>query len=172
MKSWLLDASMELTLSHEEGETSIYLVRLKFKDLFGNERSHFATAELPKLKQLQTRVSFTAMSSVNIRAGLVENVSDLKIRVMFSDCSVDADNLHTFPIKAGQLVHLVEHLDVVSGDGKFYDAVLPYNLPFDPEALCLQAVNADILDEAGTLLYRLSANPLPNGGCYGARMAT
>ena len=25
---------------------------------------------------------------------------------------------------------------------------------------------------AGEILYRLSADPLPNGGCYGARMAT
>ncbi len=172
MKSWLLDASMELVHSHDEGETSIYTVFLKFKDLFGNERRHFSTTDLPKSKSLQTRVSFTAMSSVNIRAGLVESVSDLKVRVLFSDRAIDADNSHAMPVKAGQLVQLVEHLDVASGENKFYDAVLPYNLPFEPEALCLQTVNADVLDDSGALLYRLSADPLPNGGCYGSRMAT
>ncbi len=171
MTSWLLDASMELTHSHDEGDTSIYTVRLAFKDLFGNSRKHFGTTELPK-KPLQTRVSFTAMSSVNVRAGLVEDVSDLKIRILFSDCSIDADNTHSVPVKRGQLVKLVEHLDVASGDSRFINAVLPYDLPFDAEALCLQTVNADVLDESGTLLYRLSADPLPNGGCYGARMAT
>lgn len=172
MKSWLLDASMELVHSHDEGEISIYTVLLTFVDLFGNARKHFATAELPIGKNFQTRVSFTAMSSVNIRAGLVEGVADLKVRVLFADQTVDVDNTMVVPIKPGQLIQLVEHLDISSGNGSFKEVGLPYNLPFEPEALCLQSVNADVLDESGKLLYRLSADPLPRGGCYGARMAT
>lgn len=170
--SWLLDASIELVHSYDEGDTRLYTVILKFKDLFGNDRKHFATADFPKSQVLQTRVSFTAMSSVSAKPGLVEAVSDLKIRVMFSDRTVDADNRHMFPIKPGQLIHLVEHLDAASGDGALCEVAIPYNLPFSPEALCLQSVNADLLDDAGNLLYRLSADSLPNGGCYGARVAT
>jgi len=170
--SWLLDATNEVVHSHDEGDTSIYTVVLQFKDLFGNERKHIGTIELSKTKVLQTRVSFTAMSSVSIRSGLVENVSDLKIRVMFSDRTIDAENRHMFDIQPGQIVHLVERLDIASGEGKLGEVAIPYHIPFDPETLCLQTVNADILDDAGDMLYRLSADPLPNGGCYGARMAT
>ena len=172
MKSWLLDASIELVHSHDEDNTSIYTVILKFKDLFGNDRKHFATTEFPKSQSLQTRVSFTAMSSVNVKLGLVDAVSDLKIRVMFSDRTVEVDNRHGFAIKRGELAHLVEHMDVASGEGTLTEVVVPYNLQFSPEALCLQSVNADLLDDTGTILYRLSADPLPNGGCYGARLAT
>jgi len=171
MKSWLLDASMELEHSYDENDTRIYTVILKFKDLFGNERKHFATIDFPKTQNLQTRVSFTAMSSVNSRPGLVEAVSDLKIRVMFSDRVIDADNRHMFPVKRGQVVLVVEHLDAASGEGNLCEVVIPYNIPFSPEALCLQAVNADLLDDTGNLLYRLSADSLP-GGYHGARVAT
>lgn len=169
MKSWLLDASMELVHSHDEGDTSIYTVILKFKDLFGNDRKHFASADLPKSQVLQTRVSFTAMSSISARLALVETVMDGKVRVMFSDRTVDASNPYSFDVKRGQLVHLIEHLDVVSNEGALCEVVVPYNIPFSPEALCLQTVNADLLDDAGNLLYRLSADSLP-GGCFGARV--
>ena len=170
MKSWLLDASMELVHSHDEGDTSIYTVTLRFKDLFGNDRVHLDTASLPKSQILQTRVSFTAMSSISARLALVETVMDGSVRVMFSDRTVDALNPYNFQVKRGQLVHLIEHLDVVSNEGALREVVIPYNIPFSPEALCLQTVNADLLDGAGNLLYRLSADSLP-GGCYGARVA-
>jgi len=169
MKSWLLDASMELVHSHDEGDTSIYTVILKFKDLFGNDRRHFSTADLPKSQGLQTRVSFTAMSSISARLALVETVMDGKVRVMFSDRTVDACNPYGFNVARGQLVHLIEHLDVVSNEGMLQEVVIPYNIPFSPEALCLQTVNADLLDDAGNLLYRLSADSLP-GGCFGSRV--
>jgi|SRR5688572_5323608 len=171
MNSWLLDASMELVHSHDEDTIRIYTVVLKFKDLFGNERKHFATAELPQQQTIQTRVSFTAMSSVNIRAGLVEHVSDVNIRVLLADSTVDVGNTHAHDFRRGQLVYLVEHLNILAGDNTLHNVVVPYTLPFSPEALCLQTVNADLLDDAGNLLYRLSADPLPRGGCYGARMA-
>ena len=171
MKSWLLDASMELVHSHDEGDTSIYTVILKFKDLFGNDRKHFATADFPKSQGLQTKVSFTAMSSVSIRPALVESVADGKARVVFSDRTVDALNPYNFDVKRGQLVYLVEHLDIICDTPALQEIVIPYNVPFSPEALCLQTVNADLLDGDGNLLYRLSADSLP-GGCYGTRVAT
>lgn len=171
MKSWLLDATMELVHSHDEGDASVYTVILKFKDLFGNDRTHFATTEFSKPGNLHTRVSFTAMSSISTKLALVESVMDGKVRVMFSDRTVDASNPYSFQVKRGQLVYLIEHLDVVANDGTLCEVVIPYEIPFSPEALCLQTVNADLLDDAGNLLYRLSADSLP-GGCYGARVAT
>lgn len=171
MKSWLLDASMELVHSHDENDIRIYTVILKFRDLFGNARQHFDTVALPISQVVQTRVSFTAMSSVGAKPGLVERVTDLEVRILFADRTIDIPNRHMFPTRAGQLVHVIEHLDVVSGDGRLHDIAIPYNLPFSPEALCLQTVNADVMDDAGNLLYRLSADSLP-GGHYGAHMAT
>ena len=171
MKSWLLDASMELVHSHDEGDTRIYMVILRFKDLFGNDRKHIGTVDFPKSQGLQTKVSFTAMSSISAKLALVESVMDSKVRVLFSDRTVDALNPHAFQVKRGELVYLIEHLDVIANDGILYEVVIPYNIPFSPEALCLQTVNADLLDGDGNLLYRLSADSLP-GGCYGARVAT
>lgn len=167
MKSWLLDAESELSKSEEDG---VYTIILKFTDLFGKQRKHFCSIDLPK-SNVSVRTSFTAISSINLRACLIDKVDDLSIRILFSDKTLDIPNTHVFPFKKGDMAYLIEHVDLVD-DFNFIDLLIPFELPFSPEMLCLQTINADVLDESGSLIYRLSADSLPTGGCYGKRMAT
>lgn len=169
MMKRFLDAEMDVTPSHDEGDNRIYAVSLSFKDLYGRDRKHFSTVELPRSMTLQTRVSFTAISSVNPRMGLVEAVSDLTIKVMLHDQIVEVPNTHDFILNRGDQVCVVERLQ--ADEHQLRDVVLPMQMACTMDTLCLQTVNADILDDAQRLLYRLAADPLI-GGCYGSRVAT
>tara|TARA_S200002703_G_C3761936_1_gene234546 strand:- start:649 stop:1077 length:429 start_codon:yes stop_codon:yes gene_type:complete len=137
-------------------------------DLFGRERKHADTASFPKGFKPQDRVSFTAMSSVNMRTGVVKEVSDLKTRVLFSDeAEIEVNNYHDHNPKVGDVVHALEHFYVGPNNGMSY-VLIPHPSEISSEMLSLQSVNADVLDESGELVYRLSADPLFKGGSHGA----
>lgn len=169
MAQRFLDATMEVRPSHDEGENRVYEVILAFKDLHGRDRKHISTIEFPRSLGLQTRVSFTALSSVNPRMGLVAEISDLAIRVMLPGEIVTVPNTHDFGFSRGDQVCVVERLQ--ADEHQLRDVVVPAQMSCTLETLCLQSVNADILDGAENLLYRLAADPFI-GGVYASRVAT
>lgn len=172
MKSRFLDASSKLIHSHDEQDTSIYTLELRFVDLFSRERKHVATIELPKSQEPKTMVSFTAMSSIDMRVGVVQRVTDLKVFVLTVGGVVETDNRHDHSFKMGDPVYLIEHLDPADESGKICHIPLHSPLPFDTNSLCLQSVNADVLDDSGKILHRLSADPLYIGVSSDTRVAT
>jgi len=172
MKSRFLDASSRLIHSHDEQDTSIYTLELRFVDLFSRERKHVATIELPKSQEPKTMVSFTAMSSVNMRVGVVQRITDLKVFVLTMEGVVETDNRHDHSFDIGDSVYLIEHLDPADESGKICHIPLHNPLPFDANSLCLQSVNADVLDDSGEILNRLSADPLYIGVSSDTRVAT
>jgi len=172
MTGGLLDSSMALRHSHDDGGHAIYTIELEFTDLFGRRRKHADTVSLPLTQSPRQQVSFTAMSSVNMGVAVVESVSDLNTGVMFSDGNrVTLANYHDFTPSVGDVVSVLEHFYVNSTERMFY-VILPHPLNIDPEMLALQSINADILDESGKLVYRLSADPLFKGGSHGASVGS
>lgn len=170
-KSRFLDAEVDLVHIRDEGDESIYSLRLGFVDPLGRQRKHMETVVLPGSLVTTHRVSFTAMSSVNLRTGIVEKVSDLKINIMlFNGSKIVVDNHHDQDLMMGQAVCIIEHFDVMSTDRNLSLVVLPHPLPISSDMLCLQSVNADILNEAGEMIYRMSADPFRVRGCYGSRL--
>jgi hypothetical protein len=162
---------MELMHSHDEGDIAIYTLRLQFIDPLGNKRSHFTTVSLPKSCNPQNRISFTAISSVDVKIGIVEAVSDLKIKVLlFNGTRLAIDNRHDFDFLVGDTVSILEHYDVMDNSQMLSDFALPYPLDIEPELLRLQSVNADLIDESGELVYRLSADPFYTRGYHDTRV--
>src|SRR5690606_24900092 len=161
MKSWLLDASADLVHSHTEGETSIYTLKLVFVDMFNRQRKHFATVEIPAQDTPTARVSFTAMSSVTMKVGIVKEVTDLKIHVFLSDRVVTVPNRKVPKFNPGESICLAEPLDPAADATAccLVDLPLTYPPPFNPESVCLQTVNADVMSSDGRTLYRLCADP-------------
>lgn len=162
MKSWLLDADMTLDFSHQEGFLDIYTLNLSFVDLYGNKRNHMTTVELPQNLQTKMRISFTALSSVNARIGVVSRISDLEVEISLLNDLVVTYNSHTYDLKVGDTVYLVEHLHP-SEETKLTEVIVPFLATLDKEMLCIQSINADILQEDETILYRLSMSPLDKG---------
>lgn len=169
-KSRFLDAEMDLVFSHDEGSDSIYIVNLKFMDPFGRQRSHYVTISLPSSLKLEERVSFTAMSSINLRLGIVICVSDLVIEIMTLNGSKMAiANAHEHDFKMGDRIGVIEHVDE---SGQIMLVGIPYPFSFDQESLYIQSVNADLLDASGKLVVRFCADPLHKRLSYVARVAT
>ena len=172
MKSWLLDSEAELVFSHNEGDINVYQLYLKFKDLWGQSQKRFSTVELSSQLKVDVRVSFTAMSSCNLRRGLVHSVSDEYIDILFADGSLRTHNLHFCTLNKGDLVYVVDRVDIYSDEYKMMQIAIPMNISFDVNILTLQAINADLLDEQGKMIYRTSTDPLIPGGCHGTHLAT
>ena len=170
MKSWLLDADMNLEFSHQEDEMNIYTLKLSFTDLYDNRRWHLTNIELPHTVQPKTRISFTALSSVDARVGIIAKVSDLEIEISVLNNLVTLPNSHTYDFRAGDIVYLVEHLGTSEEQG-FVETIIPFNRILNKEMLCLQSVNAEILGQDDQVLYRLSMSPLDKGIVYAKSMA-
>ena len=168
----LLDAKMMLTHSHDDSEFSVYTIELQFVDLFGRKRKHADTVGLPRGSKPQNRISFTAMSSVNMRIGVVKEVSDLKTKVLFSDeAQIEVSNYHDHAPVVGDVVCVLEHFYIGPNNGLTH-VLIPHPMDVDADLLSLQSVNADVLDESGELVYRLSADPLFKGGSHGASVGS
>ena len=169
MKSRFLDAAAELNHVRDNRDEATYSLELTFVDPFGRNRKHKTVANLPRSIKVQHRVSFTAMSSANVRIGVVEKISDLQIDVLLFDGSrVVVGNHHEPEFSTGDKVTVVERIDPTNIDRQVSLVVLPCPLGIAGELLCLQSVNADILDDAGNMIYRMSADPLFIRGCYDA----
>jgi hypothetical protein len=165
MKSWLMDAESILTFSHSEGENSVYTLRVSFKDLFGRERTHFAPVSIHNARKFEDRISFTALSNIEIRPAVIEGISDLNIEVSTLFGRLTLPNIHNHEFGVGQSVIIVEHTDI-SGDHEMMNIAIPYPLTMEPDMLRLQSVNADVIAEDGQLICRLSADPLYQGSSF------
>ena len=171
MKSRFLDAAVELNHVRNNRDEATYSLELTFVDLFGRDRKHKTMATLPRSTNVQHRVSFTAMSSANIRVGVVEDVNDLEVHVLlFEGNRVVIGNRHEPEFAVGDKVTIVERMDPADLDRQITLAVLPCPLEMAGELLCLQSVNADILDASGNMIYRMSSDPLFVRGCNDARV--
>ena len=169
----LLDASMDVTLSHQEQDSDIYNMTLRFVDIFGRQRNHTATIDIPKGTKFQERVSFTAMSSVNMRPGVVERIEGNSARIMLLGGDFVSLGYHKdHPVQPGETVCVIEHMDVTDPGHQLEYVALKHPLSVDQDLLRLQAINADVLDESGQLLYRLSADSILKRKSYASRMAT
>lgn len=169
MKSRFLDAAAELNHVRDNRDEATYSLELTFVDPFGRDRKHKTMAALPRSTVVQHRVSFTAMSSANVRIGVVEDMNDLEVHVLLFDGSrVMIGNRHEPEFVVGDKVTIVERMDPTDMDRQVTLAVLPCPLEMASELLCLQSVNADILDDSGNLIYRMSADPLFTKGCNDA----
>lgn len=169
MKSRFLDAAAELNHIRDNRNEATYSLQLTFVDPFGRNRKHTAMVTLPRDTVVQNRVSFTAISSADVRIGVVEKVTDLRVDVMLFDGSkVSVGNRHEPDFTVGDKVTVVERLDPTNINRQMSLAILPHPLEMDHEFLALQTVNADILDDSGNLIYRMSANPLFVRGCHDA----
>jgi hypothetical protein len=162
MKSCLLSAESSLSISHEEGNDIVYIIRLIFIDLLGRQRSHFATVSIPREIAFSDRISFTALSNIEIYPGVIEDITDSKLLVATLVGKIDLPNIHNHSFSIGQAVIVVEHTDI-SGDNELMNIAIPYPLTMEPDMLRLQSVNADIIASDGSLLFRLSADPLYQG---------
>ena len=173
MKSKFLDAVVDLTHLRDRGDEAIYLLQLEFVDPFGRNRKHQSDVSNKRSVAVQHRASFTALSSANAQVGVVEKVTDLEVHVLLlGDERMVIGNRHEPEFKMGDSIVVIERLDPMDTDRQMSFAVLPHPLPMAKEMLCLQSVNADVLDESGELLFRMSADPLFKGGCYDTRVAT
>lgn len=163
---------MDVTPSYEEGDTIVYNMELRFTDLFGRERCHTATLDLPKGQAFEERISFTAISSVNMRVGVVERVESMFVRIMlFGGEFVQVASRKDHQFEAGMPVCVIEHMNIADPDQMLEYVALPHPLEVNPDDLRLQSVNADVLDASGNLLYRLSADPILKRKSYAARVA-
>jgi len=171
MKSRFLDAAVELDLIRDNRDEATYSLQLTFVDLFGRNRKHSTMAAFPRDTVVQHRVSFTAISSADVRIGVVEKITDVQVDVLLFDGSrVSVGNRHEPEFTVGDKVTVIERLDPMDTDRQMSLAVLPCPLEMAHELLSLQTVNADILDESGNLIYRMSADPLFVRGCNDTRV--
>ena len=169
MKSRFLDSAVELIKVRDHGNESSYKLGLTFVDPFGRDRKHYTMVDLPRSVVVQSRASFTALSSANVRVGIVERVNDLEVHVLlFDESRVVIGNRHEPEFVTGDNVTVVERMDPTNIDRMMTLAALPHPLGMAGELLCLQSVNADILDGSGNLIYRMSADPLFVRGCHDA----
>jgi len=171
MKSRFLDAAAELNHVSTNRNEATYSLQLTFVDPFGRNRKHIAMATLPRDTVVQNRVSFTAISSADVRLGVVNKITDLQVDVLlFDGSSMTVGNRHEPEFVVGDKVTVIERLDLKNPDGQMTWALLLCPLEITHELLVLQTVNADILDDSGNLIYRMSADPLFVRGCYDARV--
>ena len=171
MKSRFLDAAAELNHIRDDRNETTYSLQLTFVDPFGRNRKHTAMVTLPRDIVVQNRVSFTAISSADVRIGVIEKITDVQVDVMLFDGSkVSIGNRHEPEFVTGDKVTVIERLDPMNTDRRMSLAVLPCPLRMAHELLALQTVNADILDDSGSLIYRMSADPLFTRGCNDARV--
>ena len=168
----LLDARMDVRLSHIENDSAIYNVELGFTDLFGKQRSHSVTIDLPKNQSFEERISFTAMSSVNMRAGVVVEVTRTSLRIMLVGGDTIGIVLHRGQsFQPGDVVSIIEHANLAEEGNPLEYIALAYPLVVESDSLRLQSVNADILDASGNLLHRFSVDPLLKRQNYVTRVA-
>ena len=179
IKSWLLDACMDLAYSHDESTVAVYQLSFEFTDLLGRERKYkdLVAFRRPvsrkKRLELQKRISFTAMSSVDVMVGMVESVTPSHIFVrLLNESIVRVDNRLDFECATGDVVTLVERCGTGSSGGRMQLFAIPNELGLTAEDLRLQAVNADILDGSGQLVYRLSMDPISVRGQHDTHLAT
>lgn len=169
----LLDARMDMVLSYEDRTETIYNLELEFVDIFGRQRRHVAPISLPNGQRFQERISFTAMSTVNSRPGIVQRVDDMTVSVMvFGGSIVRIPRHKDHDISRGDVVCVIEHMNVINPEHDLEYVALKFPLVVDADSLRLQSINADVLDESGHLLYRLSADAILKRRSHAARMAT
>lgn len=156
----MLGASTKLVHDYDEGNDSVYSLELQFIDFFGRDRKHIIVVSLPKALSIDIRSSFTAVSSVDIKPGIVTNISSSDITVLLmTGESTNTTNYETdFVLRIGDAVYILEHYDLMSNNDLIYLTV-PSSYAIMEGGFGLQSVNADIIDSSGILVKRLSADP-------------
>lgn len=156
----MMGVGVNLTHNYDQDDNSFYSLGLQFIDFFGRDRKHVIVVSLPKSLEVNTRSSFTAMSNVEIRLGIITNISSSMIAVLLTTGeSLDVINYETdFVLKIGDSVYVFEHYDFMSHNDLIY-LTIPSSYAIIENHLGLQSVNADIIDSSGILIKRLSADP-------------
>ncbi len=75
------------------------------------------------------------------------------------------------PLTPGDPACVIEHMNVMSPEHELQYVALRHPLSIEHELLNLQFINADILDESGSLLHRLSADSILERKSYASRVA-
>lgn len=169
----LLDAKMDLVLSYEEHDSAVYTITLEFVDIFGRQRHHSAPLVLPRGQKFDERISFTAMSSVNAKTGIIQRIDSKHLHILvFGGSIVSIPNHQDRGLSEGDVVCMFEHSNIFDDNNALEYVALKFPLIIDTDNLRLQTVNADLLDESGNLLYRFSADAILNRSSHAAQLAT
>jgi hypothetical protein len=165
----LLGAESRLAKSHDEGDKTIYHLEIRFTDLLGRSRRHTFPVSLPSDIDIHNRVSYTAISDVMVLPGVLSAKKPGCLVVATSQGFVEVSDRTEQPVNPGEFVLLLERMDL-QDEKKMKLIALRPDCGIEHDALRLQSVNADIVDSADNLIFRLAADPIRAKVCEAERV--
>jgi len=173
MASGLFDVRYSIEKAEESGINSLYKLDISYQNPIYNERIdllHYL--KINKRRVFSNRVSFTALSSIDIYNGIVTDDSLEFVNVAFCDKIQRFEKENFMPIAEGTSVFVIERTLQMTDSGHKRPLVIKSDRINNFDLLKIQSVNIDFIGLNDKIFRRISFDPLRSGYIYDTRMAT